>query len=64
VDEICVDMSAPLGSERERGKSNEREKVLTGGDCLSGEGWRAGGWAEMRFSIFLEFLIAYLFYFL
>jgi hypothetical protein len=61
MEEIGADKSAPPGSERERGGESEREKALTGGDRLSGEGWRAGAglrwpswavWAEMWFFYF------------
>jgi hypothetical protein len=39
---VSADKSAPLGSETERGRESGREKALTSGDRLSGEGWRAG----------------------
>jgi hypothetical protein len=67
---VGANKSAPLGSERERGRESEHKKALTGGDLLSGEGWLAGlgrlGLAGPKcdFSIFLEFLMAFLFYFL
>jgi hypothetical protein len=71
AEEIGADKSTPLGSERERGEESGLEKALTGGDCVLGERWRAGEagprwayWAEMWFSIFLKFLMAFLFYFL
>jgi hypothetical protein len=62
-------VSVPLGSEREREKREcGRGTVLTGGDHLSEKGKREAGptwasWAELAFSFFLEFLIAFLFIF-
>jgi hypothetical protein len=72
-EEIGADNSAPLGSERERGKRARGSLPLTGEARLSGAaGARAraratgpGGlvWARMAFSFFLNFLIAFPFLF-
>jgi hypothetical protein len=71
-EEIGVDRSAPLGSERERESARERRLPLTGGVRLSGgAGTRArglagpswAGWVAFTFSFSLDFLIPFLFLF-
>jgi hypothetical protein len=64
--EIGTDRPAPPG--RGRGRERGRGPSLTGGTHLSGDAGARGlarlSWAklaEMRFSIFSEFLIAFLF---
>jgi hypothetical protein len=68
---VSADRSAPLGSEREReGREWGHGLAPKGVVRLSGAAGRHAGagplglvWAEIRFSIFLEFLMAFLFYF-
>jgi hypothetical protein len=65
-----ADRAAPLGRGRGGGGARGEKLPLTGGAHLSGGaraaplGWTGPVWAELRFSIFLEFLITFLFYFL
>jgi hypothetical protein len=55
-----ADRAAPLG----RAKGGGGARGETAADRCSPLGWTGPVWAELRFSIFLEFLITFLFYFL
>jgi hypothetical protein len=46
-EETDADSLAPLGSEREREGTRERELPLTGGSHLSGSAGTRPGWAEL-----------------
>jgi hypothetical protein len=61
-----ADRAAPLGKGRGGGGTRGgRNCCLSGGVGARAAplGWTGPIWAELRFSIFLEFLIAFLFYF-
>jgi hypothetical protein len=67
AEEFGADKSAPLAA-RERERERGRGLAPTGGVHLSGVAGVGGGptglvWTEKRFSIFLEFLMSFLFYF-
>jgi hypothetical protein len=69
-EETGTDSLAPLGSEREREReesvgqsgADRRDPPVRGGRRAAGPGGLV--WAELAFSIYLEFLIAFLFPFL
>jgi hypothetical protein len=72
AEEIDVDKSSPLGSEREWESACARTRAVTGrwgppirlrgrARSLAGPSW--AGWAELSFPFFFEFIIAFLFIF-
>jgi hypothetical protein len=68
ADEFSADRSAPLGSEREkrawvRAGTNRRGPLVMNGGRARGAGSAGLVWVEMGFSIFLEFLMPFLFIF-